>query len=191
METKRCPTCGETKPTTEFHWRTRVYAKAGAVRSPMSSCKECKGRYEASRYRKRRPDVPEGTKWCGGCRRYLPRESFGVNTARPDELQNYCRKCQRRAVRLGYHRAVDMLGKSKAVSAPQKLRWKAGYYVSLAVFFGDLVPKPCEVCGAKEEIQAHHTDYLRPLDVTWLCRQHHSAVHGGKPTGNLSRRFKI
>lgn len=40
---------------------------------------------------------------------------------------------------------------------------------------GLLVPHPCEVCGASA--QKHHEDYSRPLDVRWLCREHHLAVH--------------
>ena len=37
----------------------------------------------------------------------------------------------------------------------------------------------CEVCGA-EETDGHHDDYDRPLDVRWLCRLHHRAVHRKK-----------
>lgn len=36
-----------------------------------------------------------------------------------------------------------------------------------------LVPKPCEVCG-KEKSEAHHEDYTKPLEVTWLCKKHHA-----------------
>lgn len=41
-----------------------------------------------------------------------------------------------------------------------------------------LQAKPCEVCGAPKT-DAHHDDYSRPLDVRWLCRQHHNAKHHG------------
>lgn len=34
---------------------------------------------------------------------------------------------------------------------------------------------PCEVCGAAE-VEAHHDDYSKPLQVRWLCRQHHIEV---------------
>jgi hypothetical protein len=26
-------------------------------------------------------------------------------------------------------------------------------------------------------VDAHHDDYARPLDVTWLCRRHHQQRH--------------
>ena len=39
-----------------------------------------------------------------------------------------------------------------------------------------LVREPCEVCGA-EKVHAHHDDYSRPLEVRWLCRQHHAERH--------------
>jgi len=36
---------------------------------------------------------------------------------------------------------------------------------------------PCEVCGATRNIDAHHDDYRKPLDVRWLCRGHHKLHH--------------
>jgi hypothetical protein len=42
---------------------------------------------------------------------------------------------------------------------------------------GSVVPQPCEVCG-EIKVQAHHTDYSKPLDVQWLCFKHHREAHG-------------
>jgi hypothetical protein len=40
------------------------------------------------------------------------------------------------------------------------------------------LPKPsCAQCGAAERTQAHHHDYDRPLDVTWLCPTCHISGH--------------
>lgn len=63
-------------------------------------------------------------------------------------------------------------------------RWKAKNpekrhahrVVNHAIKMGRLVPQPCEVCGA-EVVEAHHDDYSAPLDVRWLCREHHMALH--------------
>jgi hypothetical protein len=50
--------------------------------------------------------------------------------------------------------------------------------VHRALASGQLVKGPCEVCGTEEGVEAHHADYSRPLDVTWLCIQHHAERHG-------------
>ncbi len=41
---------------------------------------------------------------------------------------------------------------------------------------GDLVRQPCEVCGTVT-VEIHHDDYDKPLDVRWLCKQHHDDFH--------------
>jgi hypothetical protein len=46
-----------------------------------------------------------------------------------------------------------------------------------AVYYHKLKPNPCEVCGDVLNVQAHHDDYDKPLEVRWLCRKHHQALH--------------
>ena len=41
---------------------------------------------------------------------------------------------------------------------------------------GKLVRTPCHICGATE-VEGHHPDYSRPLDVVWLCKKHHQEIH--------------
>ena len=53
--------------------------------------------------------------------------------------------------------------------------------VALAIRCGLLVKKPCEVCGATEEIHAHHfRGYALEnwFVVQWLCERHHHEAHG-------------
>ncbi len=44
---------------------------------------------------------------------------------------------------------------------------------------GLVTKQACEICGALEA-EAHHEDYDRPLEVRWLCRHHHKALHAGR-----------
>lgn len=44
-----------------------------------------------------------------------------------------------------------------------------------AIRRGELVKGQC-FCGATR-VQAHHHDYSKPLDVVWLCHQHHVELH--------------
>jgi hypothetical protein len=49
---------------------------------------------------------------------------------------------------------------------------KARYLVEQALKKGLLIKKSCEVCFNVKS-QAHHPDYLKPLEVIWLCPKHH------------------
>lgn len=49
--------------------------------------------------------------------------------------------------------------------------------VQTAVRNGCLIKQPCQVCGSEVRTHAHHDDYSKPLDVIWLCHQHHVERH--------------
>jgi uncharacterized Zn finger protein (UPF0148 family) len=57
---------------------------------------------------------------------------------------------------------------------PQYLARWAGWH---AVRAGKLAKQPCAKCG-NVIVQMHHTDYSKPLEITWLCRVHHLEAHG-------------
>ncbi len=41
---------------------------------------------------------------------------------------------------------------------------------------GNIVRQPCEKCG-QPNAHAHHEDYLKPMDIIWLCQKHHMRHH--------------
>lgn len=57
-----------------------------------------------------------------------------------------------------------------------EVKIKAQYKVNYALKTQRLQREPCEICG-DSKVDAHHTDYSKPLDVMWLCRSHHNAWH--------------
>ena len=66
---------------------------------------------------------------------------------------------------------------NESAEAKQRARWAVKY----ALKTGRLIKGPCadgpDDCTGP--IEAHHTDYARPLFVGWLCRRHHLKVEGG------------
>lgn len=48
-----------------------------------------------------------------------------------------------------------------------------------AIKRGDIIPKPCVICG-ETKVDAHHPDYNKPNDIVWLCRKHHVLADRGK-----------
>jgi hypothetical protein len=40
-------------------------------------------------------------------------------------------------------------------------------------------PTTCSICNSDQWIEAHHADYTKPLEVVWLCKKCHVAIHKG------------
>jgi len=55
-------------------------------------------------------------------------------------------------------------------------KYKAHNMVSNAIRDNKLFREPCENCDDKKT-HAHHDDYLKPLNVRWLCPAHHKEWH--------------
>ncbi len=59
---------------------------------------------------------------------------------------------------------------------PEKGKAKHKVYIELTA--GRLIkPFLCEHCQEAKKLNAHHEDYLKPLDVIWLCHRCHGRVH--------------
>lgn len=60
-------------------------------------------------------------------------------------------------------------------------KWRCYKKVQNALRNGQLIKKPCEICG-ELKVQAHHKDYRKYLDVKWLCFKCHRKEHGQNPS---------
>ena len=112
-------------------------------------------------------------KTCFKCKVTKPIDSFYKHPAMLDGRLGKCIACARNDVnenrkkRAEYYRIYDRVRGFRA-GPRHKIEARAATKV--------LEKKPCEVCGS-EKVDAHHDDYLKPLDVRWLCRKHHMQVH--------------
>ncbi len=112
-------------------------------------------------------------------------EDLLINSRRKTGIGWSCRGCNSERARL-YRMTPE--GKKKVYAAIYRSikkypdRQKARVSVMEAVKKGELIrPKRCPCCNKKKLVQAHHTDYTKPLEVKWLCRGCHADEHKKHP----------
>lgn len=57
------------------------------------------------------------------------------------------------------------------------LAYQAHIAVGNALRDGRMEKQPCQLCATTEHVHAHHKDYSKPLEVTWLCARCHHRMH--------------
>jgi hypothetical protein len=135
----------------------------------------------------------ERFKACSKCGAVLPLTEFYKSAKSKDGLEGRCKLCKKA------YRAQQWLDKKPEEEARKK-RWneenpervqayteawqrrniakvKAARKARYARTKGRLERESCEACGSDVEVDGHHEDYARPLDVQWLCRSCHAAHH--------------
>ena len=141
------------------------------------------------------PSTGTDLKKCFKCGKRKPLNEFYKHPEMRDGHLGKCKECNKKDVRENYFKNRGYYAKyeQKRYQTPKRKKYvanacrlrskrypekaKAHYLTSNAIRDGRLTKQPCEVCG-KLKVEAHHDDYSKPLDVRWLCRKHHLAVHG-------------
>lgn len=131
----------------------------------------------------------ETTKVCFKCGETKKLSMFYKHFMMADGHVNKCKECNKKDVienrnsKLDYYRAYDTeRGGRKTAEDTRKyrgdnpLKYKAHSKVGYAVKAGTLKKASCEVCN-REDTQAHHNDYSKPLEVLWLCPVCHCDWH--------------
>ncbi|MEK6829960.1 MAG: hypothetical protein AABY15_07630 [Nanoarchaeota archaeon] len=75
-----------------------------------------------------------------------------------------------------YHHSEASKNASYKNYLKNKFKFSIHRKVRNAIKKGLLIRQACEICG-KENGFAHHDDYMKPLDVRWLCNFHHCEFH--------------
>ena len=139
-------------------------------------------------------------KRCPKCETFKKREAFCKSNSSKDGLQSWCKKCKIKKQqsieskkyqkkyrqtkittedRRRYGRKYDQSDKGKETIRKKDRKYKEKYpekvkarsAVATAIRLGKLKQQSCH-CG-EAEVEAHHEDYSKPLDVEWLCKKHH------------------
>jgi hypothetical protein len=144
-------------------------------------------------------------KSCMKCGETKPLAEFYPHKAMADGHLNKCKACAKadvaahRSANLEKVRAYDRsrsnlphrVALRKEVTTRWREehpdRWAAQVAVGNAIAQGKLHKEPCLVCD-NPEVEGHHYDYSKPLEVMWLCVEHHRQLHAAKhfaETGGL------
>ena len=68
----------------------------------------------------------------------------------------------------------ELLQKQRARRAKNPQQMRAQSLLNSYILRGKIEkPKVCQVCGKEGRVEAHHSDYSKPLDVIWCCKSCH------------------
>ncbi len=155
MAEKTCPHCGKTKPLDGFH------KNRSTLDGHQAWCKPCMNTDTNDRNKRLWRTDP------------VFRERVRATNRKHSSASEVAKANRRKAV-AKYKR-------------DNRDKVRAGEQVLYAIKLGLLVRATnCEACGKDSEpfsngvsdIQAHHDDYSKPLDVEWLCILCHNKRHG-------------
>jgi ribosomal protein S27AE len=125
-------------------------------------------------------------KTCRNCGETKPLDAFYKHPRMLDGRLNNCSDCVRARVRRHRYtndsvreydrmRAMGPHGINPRPEMPNHEK-NTHTKVRRALFSGVLVSQPCVFCG-DTNVEAHHKDYSKPLDVVWLCPKCHRRLH--------------
>jgi hypothetical protein len=187
---KTCSKCKRELPEDQF-------VKSPRYRDGLyPSCKDCR-RQVRRRWLATHPMClrcgvkphTEDHQYCYDCQRQADKRNAGPPKFRRDSKNKRCSFCKVNP-RLPYHNYCESC-KSEVhrkwldanggqwhyySTRGQRAKLIARRYINTQIQRGKLKRQPCEVCGCLET-QAHHNDYDKPMDIRWLCKEHHDALH--------------
>lgn len=130
-------------------------------------------------------------KTCFKCNELKPLSEYYKHAQMKDGHLNKCKSCAKKDVHVHRHESPSrdkVLAYDRARGSRQTLqdlqnyrakypkKYKAHSIVNYAIKSKKLFREPCEICG-KENTHGHHDDYDKPLNIRWLCSEHHHAWH--------------
>lgn len=144
-------------------------------------------------------------KTCFKCRETKPLTGFYRHKGMKDGHLNKCKTCARAESTQNRNRSIERYrnydrerGNRQTAKDTREYRkgnpekQKCHAAVARAVKAGKLnKPDRCERCGSQANLEGHHEDYTKPLDVIWLCSICHRSEHKEKPMQDLKLKTQL
>jgi len=108
-----------------------------------------------------------GQKYCKACNRIYMRKYIKEHT----EYRKQKTKNRKKTPKLSFKYTQKWRDKKE-----NKEKQLIYIKVREAVRKGKITKEKCFFCG-KIQTEGHHSDYSKPLEVLWVCRQHHKDLH--------------
>lgn len=169
---KTCTKCSKEKPINEFS----TYKKRNGTHGYRGQCKSCDSKYKNEHYVRNKAV-------------YIQR-SKNQRLSDPEKAREYDRAYHKkhREKRNAQARAYSKTPEGRKASSRAYNKYRAtedGRYkerarnkLNKAVQSGKITkPTKCSLCGTRAEVEGHHEDYNKPLDVVWLCKECHENTH--------------
>lgn len=104
------------------------------------------------------------SKRCTKCKEVKALSEFNRRQDRRSGFRSECKSCQYKSQHKDRKRTPEM--------------YRAYNIFHYAKKIGRiLAPMFCERCGQVKQLQAHHTDYSKPLKIEWLCQTCHNLAN--------------
>lgn len=180
---KKCSKCKESKDKTEFHKET------SASDGLSYRCKSC-ARKKYLDYKLRFPDKIKES-----ARKTLEKNKDAIRASQKRHNQaNREIILERRRKKYWDNREDILKAENSRRKTPEFREYARNYQAMLrkdrkelvlawqkvtkALKSGKLVrASECVRCGSTINIEGHHMDYAKPLDVLWVCSKCHKAIH--------------
>jgi hypothetical protein len=137
----------------------------------MKTCFKCKEEKPLSEFYKHKQ---MGDGYLGKCKECTKKDAIDHRNDNLEKIREYDRQRGKLP-----HRLKLSTQTTKRIRKQFPLKYKAQTVVNHAVKAGKLIkPEICSSCDKKgRQIEGHHDDYNKPLEVTWLCSACHKQLH--------------
>lgn len=141
-------------------------------------CNKCLIVKPLSEFATRLSGIPDWA--CKSCKSIMRKDRYwnkGGKLRDHNRYKNRTKTIKKHHVVIRGKKGQRIIDKRLYDKCPEKVRTRSK--TAYAIKIGKLIKGKCEKDGpdCMGVINAHHSDYSKPLEVRWLCTRHHQLLH--------------